>query len=175
MFGSIWKSAISLSQNLTFVPSLKFPLPVLNLFQTRSCYNLCTTSGCFTFNMIYLECQRSFNQNLLPRKRTTYRPGKQTSDLPLTTEMKMLKVLSLETTYGVLPWRSIIATINMLTSVIIKINIYFQWKQLTTLLIKMKNKITLLQQILRPSPSNHSFKISRDQHYQFILFDIGEH
>ena len=37
--------------------------------------------------------------------------------------MKMLKVLSLETTYGVLPWRSIIATINMLTSVIIK-NIY---------------------------------------------------
>ena len=128
MFGSIWKSAISLSQNLTFVPSLKFPLPVLNLFQTRSCCNLYTTSGCFTFNMIYLECRRSFNQNLIPRKRTTYRPGKQTSDLPLTTEMKMLKVLSLETTYGVLPWRSIIATIKMLTGIIIKINIYFQWK-----------------------------------------------
>ena len=144
MFGSIWKFAISLSQNLTFVPSLKFPLPVLNLFQTRSCCNLCTTSGCFTFNMIYLECRRSFNQNLIPRKRTTYRPGKQTSDLPRTTEMKRLKVLSLETTYGVLPWSSIIATINMLTGVIIKINIYFYWKQLTTLLIKMKNKITLL-------------------------------
>ena len=39
--------------------------------------------------------------------------------------MKMLKVLSLETTYGVLSWHSIIATINILTGVIIKINIYF--------------------------------------------------